>query len=55
MAIFNVVTTVDTVDEEGNPVPAGTVVNHIVGEPDGNGGVKNWTPPDGTKAVLTQS
>lgn len=56
-SVFNIVATVDTVDGEGNPVPAGTVLYPIVGIPDGHGGVVDWAPPEGChlEPVLTQS
>ena len=44
---FRVIATVDTVDGDGNPVPAGTQTNTIIGEPDGKGGIVGWAPPDG--------
>lgn len=44
---FSVIATVDTVDGDGNKVPAGTIVNTVVGVPDGNGGIVGWTAPEG--------
>ena len=44
---FSVIATVDTVDGDGNPVPVGTVVNTVLGVPDGKGGIVGWAAPEG--------
>ena len=44
---FRVIAAVDTVDGDGNPVEAGTIVNTVLGMPDGEGGVVGWAPPEG--------
>lgn len=49
MAQYRVITTVETVDGDGNPVPAGTEVNTVEWD-----GKAPWAPPEGTKAVLTK-
>ena len=44
---FNVIATADTVDGEGNPIKAGTVVNTVLGVSDGKGGIVGWEPEPG--------
>lgn len=52
---FNVIAAVYTVDGEGNPVPAGTVVNIVLGIPDGKGGIVDWAPPPGQTVMPVET
>ena len=50
---FNLIATVDFSEDVGDGTTvqhkAGEVVNVILGYPDGNGGLKGWTPPPNVK------
>jgi len=48
MTDWNIVTTEPMDDQDGNPIPIGTVINTVTWD-----GVSEWTPPPGTKAVQT--